>query len=78
MKPSKPTHLDFESKTLDRWDESGALRLAEKIEAYWRERGATVRVTLMQGGFTPQLRSTRFDLRSDMLNGWPREWIESK
>ena len=53
-------------------DELGAQRLKAKIEAYWVERGHFVQLRIEPKGFTPEMRSTRFDVRSDMLNGMPR------
>lgn len=50
----------------------GAERLKEKLEAYWRERGYDVAVVLREATFHASVRSTRFDLRSDMINGYPR------
>lgn len=51
---------------------SGAQELKDKIEAYWAERGQTVRVLLHNVGFHPAIRAARFDVRSDMINGMPR------
>lgn len=49
----------------------GALRIKEKIEAYWAERGHDVQVNLVQGGFLPSMRSARTDVRSNLINGVP-------
>lgn len=50
----------------------GARRLKQKIEAYWRERGYEVEISLVEAGFMPAMRSARTDVRSDMVNGMPR------
>jgi hypothetical protein len=50
----------------------GAFRLKLKIEAYWRERGHVVTITLKDSGFHPAIRASRYDLRSDMVGGLPR------
>lgn len=50
----------------------GAQRLKTKIEAYWAERGHKVQVMLLNVGFHPAIRASRFDVRSDMINGRPR------
>lgn len=55
----------------------GAERLKEKLEAYWRERGYDISVVLREATFHASIRSTRFDLRSDMLNGYPRRRAET-
>lgn len=55
----------------------GAERLKEQIEAYWAERGHDVRITLVQGGFMPSMRSARTDLRSNMVNGVPKKGVDS-
>ena len=56
-------------------DRAGADRLAQRIVAYWRNRGMAapaIRLSLARylAGGTPR---TRVDLRSDMLNGWPND-----
>lgn len=50
----------------------GAERLKAIIEAYWRARGADVMVALENAGFHAAIRAARYELRSDMVNGWPR------
>ena len=49
----------------------GARRLKQRIEEYWRERGFTVDVKLIEAGFVAAMRSARTDVRSDMVNGHP-------
>lgn len=55
----------------------GALALKEKIEAYWRERGQNVMLSLHNVGFHPAIRAARFDVRSDMVNGMPRAALKA-
>ncbi|MEN0652406.1 MULTISPECIES: hypothetical protein [Hyphobacterium] len=50
---------------------SGAERLAVAIKAYWRSRGHEVAVRIESGGWTKKLRSERFDVRSELVNGLP-------
>ena len=57
--------FDFCSRT-------GAAALKAKIEAYWRERGENVMISLHNVGFHPAIRAARYDVRSDMVNGLPR------
>lgn len=49
----------------------GALALKERIEAFWRERGQIVNATILERGFHPALRTTRYELRSNLVNGLP-------
>ena len=49
----------------------GARRLKQRIEEYWRDRGYTVEVKLVEAGFVAAMRSARTDVRSDMVNGMP-------
>ena len=49
----------------------GALKLKEKIEAYWRDRGYDVNIDLVEAGFIAAMRSGRTDVRSNMVNGMP-------
>jgi hypothetical protein len=52
--------------------EDGAKRLARLIEEYWRDRGYSVDVKLIEAGFMPAMRAARTDVRSNMVNGFPR------
>lgn len=69
--PTTPTQYDAEFEG-DACTREGAQRLAEKIEAYWRERGHVVQARTVDAGFAPAMRSARTDVRSDLVNGWPR------
>jgi hypothetical protein len=53
-------------------DRAGAETLKARIEAYWRERGYEIQVTLAAAAFTPALRASRFDIRSELIDGLPR------
>ncbi len=55
----------------------GARRLKQRIEEYWRERGFTVEVKLVEAGFVAAMRSARTDVRSDMVNGFPTRRTEA-
>lgn len=50
----------------------GANRLSSLIADYWRKKGFDVDVELVQQGFVSTMRSSRYDVRSDMVNGMPR------
>lgn len=52
--------------------DSGAQRLAARIEDFWRKKGFDVQVDLRPEGFVSTMRSARTDVRSDMVNGMPR------
>lgn len=52
-------------------DRTGAEKLKSMIEAYWRERGYDLTVNLVPAAFTPALRASRYDVRSDLTNGLP-------
>lgn len=58
-------------------DRYGANALKARIEAYWRERGYDVQIMLVEGPFTPQLRACRVDVRSDLVNGLPRQQVRN-
>ncbi len=53
-------------------DRNGAAELKALIEAYWRARGFDVQVMLVEGPFSQALRTSRVDVRSDLVNGLPR------
>lgn len=56
----------------------GARRLKQRIEEYWRERGFSVEVKLVEAGFVAAMRSARTDVRSDMVNGFPTKREEKE
>lgn len=56
----------------DYTDRKGAELLKARIEAFWRERGYEIQVTLAPAAFTPEVRAARFDIRSELVNGLPR------
>lgn len=49
----------------------GANRLQGLIKEYWKKRGFDVEVELVHEGFVSTMRSSRFDVRSNMINGMP-------
>ena len=51
----------------------GARRLKTRIEEYWRERGFNVDIKLVEAPFVAAMRSARTDVRSDMVNGFPKK-----
>lgn len=56
----------------DHCTETGAKRLAARIERYWQAHGYMVRCKIIKEGYQVTMRGARADLRSDMINGWPR------
>lgn len=52
----------------------GANYLAERIKEFWRKRGYEVDIEARREGFISTMRSARTDLRSDMVNGMPRQF----
>lgn len=56
--------IDFASK-------DGAIRLRDHLKAYWRERGYEIEVEVIEMGFTPTMRSVRYDVRTNLVNGRP-------
>jgi hypothetical protein len=61
-----------EAEPADYTNREGASVLKARIEAYWRERGQEVQLSLHDVGFHPAIRAARFDVRSNMINGMPR------
>jgi hypothetical protein len=60
------------SRMADYCSRDGAQLLKDRIEAYWRERGMAVTIALANVGFHPAIRAARYEIRSDMINGFPR------
>lgn len=54
----------------------GAKELKATIEDFWREKGHKVKVDIVRAGFHPTIREARSDVRSDMINGYPRSLAE--
>lgn len=52
-------------------DKNGASELARRIKEYWEARGYVVDIDLKPVEFTTELRSSRYDVRSNLVNGWP-------
>ncbi|MEO1028778.1 MAG: phosphoglycolate phosphatase [Pseudomonadota bacterium] len=52
-------------------DKNGANELARRIQEYWSSRGYQVEIDLRPVEFTTELRSSRYDVRSNLVNGWP-------
>lgn len=52
-------------------DKNGANEIARRIKEYWEARGYTVDIDLRPVEFTTELRSSRYDVRSNLVNGWP-------
>ena len=57
--------------------DDGAMRLAKKIQDYWRKQGYEVDIKTVAEGFVSTMRSARTDLRSDMVNGMPRRGADA-
>lgn len=56
---------------------NGAIALKEKIEAYWAARGYAVEITIRDAGFHPAVRAARYDLRSNLKDGYPQGFQKS-
>lgn len=61
------------SPTKDYTSLEGASELKARIEAHWRAQGHEVQVMLIEAPFTAAIRAARYDVRSDLVNGMPRE-----
>lgn len=59
----------------DLCNRDGADRLAMKIQDFWRKRGFDVVVEMRDEGFVSTMRSSRTDVRSNMINGMPTKQL---
>ncbi|WP_416877954.1 phosphoglycolate phosphatase [Litorimonas sp.] len=57
----------------DLWTKEGAIAVKAQIESYWLKRGFEVEVKVVASEFTSILRKARFDVRSNLVNGLPKE-----
>ena len=56
---------------IDLADREGAIRLRDYLKAYCRERGYEIDAEVIPMGFTPAMRSARWDVRTNLVNGRP-------
>ncbi len=61
----------------DYCDAIGAAILKARIEEYWRKKGFEIEARLVRKDFIPGMRSARFDVVSNMRNGYPLMLAES-
>lgn len=52
--------------------EQKATELLQKIQSYWASRGYIVQGEIMPAGYSERLRSTVFEVHTDLRNGLPR------
>ena len=62
----------------ERCDRRGAEATARQIERYWAERGYAVTCELTQKPFCGEMRIARYDIRSDLVDGWPTRTLADK
>lgn len=58
-------------------DRQGAAELKARIEEYWSKRGFDVQVVLVEAPFSAAIRSARYDIRSELIDGLPRQLREA-
>lgn len=51
--------------------ESGARALLERIQTYWADRGYEVDGHVFAAGYSERLRSTVFEVQTNLVNGLP-------
>ena len=49
-----------------------ALEILKQVQAYWAERGYQVQGTIEARGYNPRLRSTVYEIVTDMIGGLPK------
>jgi len=57
-------------------DRAVAERLARMIEEYWGARGKIVNTRIVPKGFHAAIRSTRYEVQSDLRDGLPTPGVE--
>lgn len=56
---------------MDLANRDGAIKLRDHLIAYWLERGYEIEAEVIEMGFTPAMRSVRWDVRTNLVNGRP-------
>ncbi len=68
---------DFEHHPVEQeefyFTREGVAKLKQMIDAYWNERGFDPECEIVQTHFNKQLRTVRYDLRSNLKNGIPQK-----
>ncbi len=54
--------------------QSQARALLEKIQSYWAAQGYTIQGTVVEGEYSPRLRSTVYEVHTDLVAGLPRDF----
>jgi hypothetical protein len=68
----------YPGKRGDNCSKDGAQRIAQMIEDYWKAKGVDVSTRFAHMSFKPSMRSASVHVRSDMVNGLPRQLAERK
>ena len=50
-----------------------ASKLLERIQSYWAERGYDVTGMIVPAGYSERLRSTVYEIKTDLVNGYPSQ-----
>lgn len=51
-----------------------AAALLDKIQMYWASKGFRVQGTIFEAGYNERLRSTVYEVHTDLRNGMPVQW----
>lgn len=63
---------------LDAWSREGAEAIGRRIRAFWLRKGFVVRYWVVKQAADPRFQSLpRFDVRTDMVNGFPIRRLEA-
>lgn len=49
-----------------------AQEILERIQSYWAQKGFQVQGAVHPAGYSPRLRSTVYEVTTDLVNGLPR------
>ena len=52
--------------------QADAQDILDRIQSYWAERGYEVQGAVCPAGYSPRLRSTVYEVCTDLVNGMPR------
>lgn len=50
-----------------------ATDLLEQIRTYWESKGYVVTGHIVEAGYSDRLRSTIYEIQTDLLNGYPQQ-----
>jgi|GEM_PF-3460994 len=76
LKPLLSTQ-HMEGEAMNYFDERGARELLKRIKAHWAAKGYEVDGYIVDCGFHEKVRTARYEVRTNLINGMPPQLARS-